>query len=205
MLLKTIVTLSLCLSGGFCENITIADGKTYPFAEKNAIDEIQNHIEENKEKLTKKIEAIKSEQKQKSKEWKPEQKKLSSAKRNKIFYPDMTYTLKDDIRDGNGKIIYNKGFKFNPADYVMLHQELIIIDTNNKSEVKWATQYFDNPKYMILLADGNAFDFTKKIKRPVYYLSKDITNRFQIAATPSIIKQIQNQIQVSEICLKNCQ
>lgn len=202
---KIFLALSLCLSGGFCENITIADGKTYPFAEKNAIDDIFQYIENNKEKIEKKLEDIRKEQKQKVTQWKPEQNKLTSAKKNKIFYPDMSYVLKDDIKDGNGKVLYKKGFKFNPGDYVRLHQELIVINANNKSEVKWATKYFDSPKYMILLSDGNAYKFSQKIKRPVFYLTKDISNRFQIAATPSIIKQIQNQIQVSEICLKNCQ
>lgn len=191
----------------FAETFVLSEGKTYEFAEKNAIEDIQEHIQKNKDNIEKKIEQLNIEQKQKSKEWKPEQKKLSAAVKDKTFYPDITYIVPKDIKDSHGRVMYAKGFKFNPADYVYMQQEIVIIDADNKIELEWATKnsYLDSAKYMLLLSNGNAFKISEEFKKPAYYLTKDIANKFKIEKTPSIIRQVGNQIEAREICLKNCQ
>lgn len=191
----------------FAETFVLSDGKTYDFAEKNAIEDIQEHIEKNKNNIEQKIEQLNIEQKQKSKEWKPEQKKLTAATKDKIFYPDITYIVPQDIKDSQGRVMYAKGFMFNPADYVYMQQEIIIIDANNKTEFAWAKKnsYLDSAKYMLLLSNGNAFKISEEFKKPAYYLTKDIADKFKIEKTPSFIRQVGNKIEVREICLKNCQ
>lgn len=191
----------------FSETFTFMEGKTYDFAEKNALADIQEHIKKNEKNIEAKIAKIEIEQKSKARDWKPEQRKVTAATKNKVFYPDVTYTVPEDIKDATGRIMYAKGFKFNPADYVYMQQEIVIIDANNKIELEWAKKnsYLDNAKYMVLLADGNAFEITEEFKKPAYYLTKEVADKFQIQKTPSIVKQIENKIKVSEICLKNCQ
>lgn len=189
------------------ETFTFQEGKTYDFAEKNAIADIQEHIKKNEKNIEAKIAKTKIEQKSKAREWKPEQRKLTAATKNKVFYPDMTYTVPEDIKDAKGRVMYAKGFKFNPGDYVHMQQELVIIDANNKTQLEWAknNNYLDSAKYMVLLSAGNAFEIAEEFKKPAYYLTKEVADKFQIQKTPSIIKQIENKIKVSEICLKNCQ
>ena len=201
--------LILCLISQllFSEIFIFQDGKIYDFAEKNAIEDIQQHVKKNDKTIEAKIAKMGIEQKNKAREWKPEQRKLTAATKNKVFYPDITYTVPEDIKDAMGRIMYAKGFKFNPANYVHMQQEIVIIDANNKIELEWAKKnsYLDSAKYMVLLADGNEFEITKEFKKPAYYLPKDVADKFQIKKTPCIIKQIKNKIKVSEICLKNCQ
>jgi conjugal transfer pilus assembly protein TraW len=201
--------LILCLISQLLlsETFTFKEGKTCDFAEKNAIADIQEHIKKNEKNIEAKIAKTKIEQKSKARDWKPEQRKVTAATKNKVFYPDMTYTVPEDIKDATGRIMYAKGFKFNPADYVHMQQEIVIIDANNKIELEWAKKnsYLDSAKYMVLLTDGNAFEITEEFKKPAYYLTKEVADKFQIQKTPSIVKQIENKIKVSEICLKNCQ
>lgn len=207
MLLKIICILSVSLFILNAELIVIHDGKTYDFAEKNAIDDIQEHIAKNKDKIEENISRIANEQKSKIKEYRPKQKELTPAKKNNTYYPNMTYTLKEDILDANGKAIYKKGFQFNPADYIKLNQELVVVNIEIPEQKAWLMEnsYLNSTNYMILLDKGNAFDLAEEHQRPVYYITEEIAEKFDISHTPSIIKQIKNQIQVSEICLKNCQ
>lgn len=205
--MKPFVILCLISHLLLSETFTFQEGKTYSFAEKNAITDIQEHIKKNEKNIEAKIAKKQLEQKSKARDWKPEQRKLTVAKKHKVFYPDMTYTVPEDIKDATGRIMYAKGFKFNPADYVHMQQEIVIIDASNKVELEWAKKnnYLDSAKYMVLLAGGNAFEITEEFKKPAYYLTKEVADKFQIQKTPSIIKQIENKIKVSEICLKNCQ
>lgn len=207
MLLKTIWLLSLSVIILNAELIVVHDGKTYDFAEKNAIDDIQDHITKNKNKIESNITRIADEQKSKIKEYRPKQKELTPAKKNNTYYPNMTYTLKEDILDANGKAIYKKGFKFNPADYIKLNQELIVVNIEIPEQKQWLidNEYLNNIKYMILLDKGNAFDLAEEYQRPIYYITEEIAERFNINHTPTIVTQIKNQIKVSEICLKDCQ
>lgn len=206
MLLKTIWLLSLSVIILNAELIVVHDGKTYDFAEKNAIDDIQDHITKNKNKIESNITRIADEQKSKIKEYRPKQKELTPAKKNNTYYPNMTYTLKEDILDANGKAIYKKGFKFNPADYIKLNQELIVVNIEIPEQKQWLidNEYLNNIKYMILLDKGNAFDLAEEYQRPIYYITEEIAERFNINHTPTIVTQIKNQIKVSEICLKDC-
>ncbi|MDD3834814.1 MAG: chromosome segregation protein ParM [Sulfurimonas sp.] len=201
--------LILCLISHllFSETFIFQEGKSYDFAEKNAIADIQEHIKKNEVNIEANIAKSKIEQEKKARVWKPEQRTLTVATKNKVFYPDMTYTVPEDIKDATGRIMYAKGFKFNPADYVQMQQEIVIIDATNKIELEWAknNNYLDSAKYMLLLSDGNALDIADEFKKPVYYLTKEIADKFQIKKTPTIIKQVGNKIKVSEICLKNCQ
>jgi len=205
--MKLFVILCLISHLLLSETFTFQEGKTYDFAEKNALTDIQEHIKKNDKNIEAKIAKKQLEQKSKAREWKPELRKLTAAKKHKVFYPDMTYTVPEDIKDARGQIMYAKGFKFNPADYVHMQQEIVIIDASNKVELEWAKKnnYLDSSKYMVLLADGNAFEITEEFKKPAYYLTKEVADKFQIQKTPSLIKQIENKIKVSEICLKNCQ
>lgn len=205
--MKPFVILCLISQLLLSETFTFQEGKTYDFAEKNAITDIQDHIKKNEKNIEAKIAKKQLEQKSKARDWKPEQRKLTAATKHKVFYPDMTYTVPEDIKDATGRTMYAKGFKFNPADYVHMQQEIVIIDASNKIELEWAKKnsYLDSAKYMVLLADGNAFEVTEEFKKPAYYLTKEVADKFQIQKTPSIVKQIKNKIKVSEICLKNCQ
>ncbi len=207
MLLKTLTIASLFLITMYGETITIKDGKTYDFAEKDMVEEIGEHIVKNKDKIEAKINQAKLEAKEKIANYKPKMTKLLPAKKNKTFYPDISYTVPEDIKGADGRVMYPKGYKFNPADYIKMSKSLVIIDGTNNLQVNWAkkNKYLDDMSYTVLLSDGNPLQMQKIYKKPIYFADKKLTDKFKIEKTPSLVKQVGNQIEVREICLKNCQ
>jgi len=183
---------------------TFTTGETFKFAENDMIEDIKKQIENNRPAIEEKLNEYKKSAKTKVKNYKPKDLKiLTPALKNNIFYPDMTYTNPNDIHDNNGKIIYPKGFKFNPLDFQTLHYQMIVINGNSKEEIQWLVKegFTDNIKYMILLSDGNYKEIGDELKQPIFYAVPAITEKFNLKHTPTIITQIGNKMEVKEICL----
>lgn len=125
---------------------------------------------------------------------------LPRATEDRTFLVDMTYTLDKDLVDGNGKVIYPRGFTFNPLDYVSFLGGLLVIDGDDPSQIKWfrQTPYATNHQVRLLLAGGYAFQLTEQLKRSVFYLVDEIAERLQLAAAPSLVIQKDNMLQVRE-------
>jgi len=183
---------------------TYETGISFKFAEKNMIEEIRNYIKNNKAKIEAKIKEYEKSAKGKVKSYKPDNlKELTPAIKNKTFYPDMTYTNPNNIYDNEGKVIYPKGFKFNPLDFQVLPYQMIVINGTSNKEIQWLinNNYTNNIKYMILLSNGDYQEIKKKLKQDVFYTVSKIINKFNLEHTPSIITQIGNKIEVKEICI----
>ncbi len=179
-------------------------GKTYEIAEINIIELIQKHIADNKEEIEAKANAHRDKAKEAYINYRPKGLiSLEPAQKDSVFYPDMTYTLDKDIVGLDGKVIYGKGYSFNPGDYITLSNGMIVINGENRREVEWFknSEYNNSIAYMVLLSQGSYYDLNIELNQPVYYLTPEMRKKFQIAKTPSIITQIKNKIQVKEICL----
>ncbi|MCW1599857.1 hypothetical protein OLV30_00840 [Campylobacter jejuni] len=55
--------------------------------------------------------------------------------------------------------------------------------------------------YRLLLSEGSYYDLNQELKQEVFYLNPQIREKFKIEKTPSIIKQIDDKIQIHEICI----
>lgn len=113
---------------------------------------------------------------------------------------DMTYTLDRDLIDQDGKVIYPKGYTFNPLDYVTVLGGMVIIDGDDPAQLKWFknSPYFENHQTRLLISCGLAFDLIGELQRPVFYLTDDIAKRLQLSAVPSLVFQQGNKMQVHE-------
>jgi len=181
-------------------------GETFEFAENDMLEDIQKTIEEKRPELEKKLTELKEGSKEKITNFKPKDMiAMTPAIKDNIFYPDMRYTNPENIYDNDGKVIYPKGFTFNPLDFQIMHTQIIVIDGSSKDEIQWLQNngYTDNMRYKILLSDGNYQEVSKKLKQPVFYCIPKITQKFQLKHTPSIITQVGNTLKVKEICI-NC-
>lgn len=179
-------------------------GQTYEFAERDMIELIYEHINKNKDEINARLDSERDKSKEKIKNFKPKGlKPLEPAMQDKTFYPPLEYTLKNDIVGADGRVIYKKGYTFNPADYVKIHYAMIVIDGTNEDEIEWLkkSDYLNSIAYRILLSDGNYYEMMKEFKQEMFYLMPEIRTKFQIQKTPSIIKQVGNKIEVKEICL----
>ncbi|AII15600.1 conjugal transfer protein TraW (plasmid) [Campylobacter iguaniorum] len=179
-------------------------GDTHEFAEKDMLEAIQQHLTDNKEKIEKRFEEEKIKAKEKIKQYQPDGLiALEPALKDNVFEPDMSYTLDRDIKDAEGNIIYKKGFTFNPLKYAKLGYGIVVINGKNRQEVEWFknSKYANTIAYRLLITDGSYYDLIKELNQQVFYCLPEITKRFQLKHTPSIVVQKREKIEVSEICL----
>lgn len=125
---------------------------------------------------------------------------LPPARADKTFLVDMTYTLDRDLVDADGKVLYPKGFTFNPLDYLSLSIGLVVINGEDPDQVEWfkASPYHSNHKLKLLLTNGQATEMTRQLQRPVFYLTEDIASRLQLAAVPCVAVQKDGRMQITE-------
>ncbi|NDJ27704.1 chromosome segregation protein ParM [Campylobacter sp. MIT 12-8780] len=198
------ISLLLCNLTLAGSRIELNLGQSYDFAEKDILELIDEHINKNKANFEQKAREIHQKGAENVKNYKPKDlKALEPATEDRVFYPNLTYTLNEDIRGADGKIIYKKGYSFNPADYVKINYAMIVIDGTNKAEVEWfkTSGYANSIAYRLLLSNGSYYDLNQELKQAIFYLVPQIRDRFNIQKTPSIIKQVGNVIEVREICL----
>ncbi len=126
--------------------------------------------------------------------------KLPACKKDNSFIVDMTWTLKRDIKDARGKIVYPKGYRFNPLKYVHFSKILVVVDTTNPDQMAWFKEspYFKDNRVFLLISNGYAFDVISELKRPVYYLSKEIAERLKLRSVPSVISRVGGDMKVYE-------
>ena len=192
-----LIPLFTVLSGssgfGGIKNLGVV-GETYPVVEPDVVVELKeqavrnNHFKENDF-----LERMKNYQ---PRDIHP----LPRATKDRAFLVDMTYTLDRDLKDGDGKVIYPRGYTFNPLDYVSFPGGLIVIDGGDSSQRKWfeQTPYVDDHRVRLLLSSGYAFTLIEQLKRPVFYLTDEIARRLQLSTVPSLVVQKGDKLQVRE-------
>ena len=170
-------------------------GRTYPIVEPDILTELQQQAAEinpgnNKEKIVARI-----------KKYQPAGLHiLPRATEDKSKMVDMTYTLERNLTDGDGKVIYPRGYTFNPLHYVTFSGGLVVINGADPAQVKWfeKSPYFDNHQARLLLSSGHAFEMMEKLQRSVFYLTDDIADRLQVTTVPSLVIQQGDKIKVQE-------
>jgi conjugal transfer pilus assembly protein TraW len=121
----------------------------------------------------------------------------------------MSYIVPEDIKDARGVVIYPKGHKYNPLDYIWLKTSYVVIDATDKQQIAWLKQsgYLNKLQYQVWLTDGSWKETSKELNQSVYYVNQAITDRFQLKAVPSLIRQTIDPktsysiIKVQEICI----
>ncbi len=61
--------------------------------------------------------------------------------------------------------------------------------------------YFKNHRAILLLSGGYAAEVKQELKRPVYYLTRDIAAQLQLKAAPSVVVEQDNKLTVREVRL----
>ena len=128
---------------------------------------------------------------------------LPHAEQDRTFLVNMGYSLEYDFVDGAGKIIYPRGFAFNPLDYLSFSGGLVVIDGTDSKQVNWfqKSPYAANHRARLLLSAGSAFELAQDLQRAVFYLTSDIATRLQLTAVPSVVVQQDRDLQVYEIAV----
>ncbi|WP_220129796.1 conjugal transfer protein TraW [Sphingomonas chungangi] len=124
---------------------------------------------------------------------------LGVARRNAVRTVVPFYTLGDDIRLPDGRVLYPKGFTFNPLTYVRLPQRLIVV---HAGEVGWALDEA-RPTDWILLASGSSpspdpIALSQKVGRPIFILEDAVRQRLGLTVAPVIISQAGTKLVLDE-------
>jgi conjugal transfer pilus assembly protein TraW len=172
-------------------------GTLYPIAEPDALVEMKAKAARvdwgkylNRDRMARKI-----------REYKPKELvKLPAARHDRTFLVDMSHTLNTDIPDGKGGILYQKGYTFNPLDYVKLDRTLVIINGSDRRQVDWFRRsvWKKDINVMLLLTDGSYSTLGKRLKRPVFYADRMLVTRLKLQAVPSVAVQKGRMIEVTE-------
>ncbi len=128
---------------------------------------------------------------------------LPRARVSRRFTVDMTYTLEQELRNEEGRVLYPQGFTFNPLEYVGLSGGLVVIDGGDAEQVAWfkSSPYHENRRAKLLLSGGYAADLAKTLERPVFYLTEAVAKRLRLQAVPSVVVEERHQLYVQEVAL----
>ncbi|ORJ57500.1 hypothetical protein [Geothermobacter hydrogeniphilus] len=169
-------------------------GKTYPIIERDALEEIRERAA--RVNWQSALDRIRPE------EFRPEGlPRLPRAAEDRAFLVDMTYTLGFDIPDGKGGILYPKGYRFNPLDYLPFNQTLVVVDGDDPLQLDWlrGSGLLDKGGTVLLLAGGSFVELARDLDRPVFYLTPQIRERFHLRAVPAVIRRREKMMAVREI------
>jgi conjugal transfer pilus assembly protein TraW len=164
-------------------------GKTYKFREKDLLSVIKNKAK----KVDWQAVIKRSHIKRQVENYQPYNQEVSLpvALHTKVFEPSMYYTLKFNIRDSKGNIIYPKGFRYKITNYIFLPNFLVVINGDSKKQVEWFkhSKFRKNIAIMLLITKGDYYKLEKKLGIPVYFYMKALQKRFKLKAVPSVIWQ----------------
>ncbi|MDM2765715.1 MULTISPECIES: TraU family protein [Citrobacter] len=95
------------------------------------------------------------------------------------------YTSVIDVPDKNGRILYPKGYTFNPLQFVHLPQRIVVISPGQEDWLKENVTDTD----MVLYTHGDVLTKGESIGRPAFILDANLQHRLDIKVTPSIVRQ----------------
>lgn len=110
------------------------------------------------------------------------------------------YTLDQEIRLPDGKLLYPKGFTFNPLTYVSLPQRLVIV---HPRDLAWAVRTAALTDWIILAggddSKGDALSLGEKHGRALFILEERVKERLGLTVAPVIVRQVGQRLELQEI------
>lgn len=176
-------------------------GTTYQIAENDALQEIEQKagsVDWGRVANRKELEA-------KIRNYRPNDlPRLRKARHGRVFTVDLTWALDQDVPDGKGGVLYPKGYRFNPLDYVSYPKTIVVLDGADRNQLGWFAKsgLSKDPKVLLMLTGGKYHDLMQMFRRPVYYANAVVVKRFKLQYIPAVIMQKGNMMEVREIEVK---
>lgn len=128
--------------------------------------------------------------------------KLGIAQESRIRTVVPFYTLDAEIRLPDGKLLYPKGFTFNPLTYVSLPQRLVVV---HPRDLGWALKTATLTDWILLTGGGDARDdalsLSERHGRALFILEERVKDRLGLTVAPVIIRQAGQKLELSEVRL----
>lgn len=187
-----VIPLGLLASPAIADTTTI--GRTWPIVEPDALSEIEARVGRQPADIASKFGPREG--------WSAMRAaSLAPAAHSRVRTVVPFHTLEFDIRTPDGRIVYPKGFTFNPLAYVTLPQRLVVVTPR---DLAWAVAQA-RPTDFILLAAGNGADpiaLSEKAQRPIFLLEPRVKERLDLTVAPVIVRQVGQKLELTEVRLE---
>lgn len=118
------------------------------------------------------------------------------------FTYDPSIIAKKNIYDHQGNIVVQKGKKVNPLSYKSLPQNLLFIDGDSDSQVRWAFDKAQNHPSIIILVRGNIMKMMRNYKTRLYFDQGGyLVRTFRIKHFPAEVSQKGDLLLIKEEAL----
>jgi len=128
---------------------------------------------------------------------------LGIAKADRVRSVVPFYTLDHEIRLADGKLLYPKGFTFNPLTYVSLPQRLVIV---HPRDLGWALKTAALTDWILLTGGGepkdDALSLGEKHGRALFILEERVKDRLGLTVAPVIVRQSGQKLELAEVHLE---
>ncbi|HEX7783951.1 MAG TPA: conjugal transfer protein TraW [Sphingobium sp.] len=123
---------------------------------------------------------------------------IAHADRSRTVVP--FYTLDQDIRLPDGKLLYARGYSFNPLAYVSLPQRFIVV---HPRDLAWALRTARPADFILLaaggLGDADAITLGERHSRSLFLLEERIKARLGLTVAPVILAQAGQKLVLTEV------
>ncbi len=128
---------------------------------------------------------------------------LPRTRTDRTFRVELHHTLEHDLKDQQGRVLFGRGYSFNPLDYLRLSIGLVVLDGADPAQIRWfrKSPYYVNHRVKLLLCGGEAREVSLQLQRAVFYLGRDVAELAQLQAVPAVVVQEGRVLQVTEFAL----
>ena len=178
-------------------------GKTYDIAERDLIEAMKDKLRQMEKtgELAKKQDEYKNRVMSGIEHPRPIPGIQATETANTHYYDPSIVTDKD-IADATGKILYPRGTRVNPLDYIGWNKYLLFVDGRDQKQLdltKRITAASDRPVKLVLVA-GEPLNLMRKWKKQMYYDQGGIlTRRFAITRVPAMVRQEGRRLRIDEL------
>ena len=181
----------LLFVSGHANSLTINQGTSFAIVEPDLLAEIQQKAEQVDWQQIKKSINIKNNQAQ-----------LLIAKKDREIHHTPIAKLPFEIKDENNKVIYPKGFEFNPLLYTQIPGRIIVVASPQHLKTLAKAPVPPLLSDIVLVANIPLAKF-KNIKQKVYLLTQSAAQRLGLKNAPAIISQQQDYLVINEFVPNN--
>jgi conjugal transfer pilus assembly protein TraW len=112
------------------------------------------------------------------------------------------FTLDMDVALPDGRVLYPKGYTFNPLAYVSLPQALVVV---HAAELDWALKTAAPTDWILLAggagnqAPGDPITLGEKAGRALFILEDRVKDRLGLTVAPVIVRQVGQKLELAEV------
>jgi conjugal transfer pilus assembly protein TraW len=174
---------------------TATIGRTWPIAEQDALSEIEARVAQQPPNIAERFGPREG--------WSAMQSAVlavSRANRKRTVVP--FHTLDFEIRLPDGKLLYPKGYTFNPLAYVSLPQRLVVV---HPRDLGWALAKARQFDWILLAgsdkASADPVALGEKVGRPLFILEDRVKDRLGLTVAPVMVEQVGQKLELSEFAV----